>query len=353
MDPHIIIEKAEPPIEDAARLLNLSNPGKIDLSVIENGGNNRVFKLAVLGRTYLLKKYFCHKDDPRDRLKHEWSYLTFVRRLGVTCVPTPIAMDDEKKIGIYSYIEGSRPLPDQFRHEFLTQAIAFHMNVNHKMMIPEGKGLPEASEACFSMAQHLAQASRRVDRLVEVEGKNEIDRACVDFVKKNLQPALFQVEDRVLKICEELDLPLEKELDRVDRCLSPSDFGFHNSILSQNGQLTFVDFEYAGWDDPAKLIADFFNHPAFPVPSWLEKTFRREVLSLYRDPAWHQRRCDALRPIHQIKWCCIMLNPFLPMDRARHRFARPSADIESLKTERLYQATNLLESCLQQISNEE
>ena len=33
------------------------------------------------------------------------------------------------------------------------------------------------------------------------------------------------------------------------KCISPSDFGFHNSIIDREGNINFVDFEYSGWDD--------------------------------------------------------------------------------------------------------
>ena len=42
----------------------------------------------------------------------------------------------------------------------------------------------------------------------------------------------------------------------AQRALSPSDFGLHNALRGQDGQLRFVDFEYFGWDDPVKLVSD-------------------------------------------------------------------------------------------------
>ena len=40
-----------------------------------------------------------------------------------------------------------------------------------------------------------------------------------------------------------------------------------NALLAASDKkLRFLDFEYAGWDDPAKLIGDFFCQPAIPAP---------------------------------------------------------------------------------------
>ena len=59
---------------------------------------------------------------------------------------------------------------------------------------------------------------------------------------------------------------MDHPLDTQESVLSPSDFGFHNALLGPDGKLCFIDFEYAGWDDPAKLICDFFCQPQTPVP---------------------------------------------------------------------------------------
>ena len=73
---------------------------------------------------------------------------------------------------------------------------------------------------------------------------------------------------RYLLETAQLGLPSERPLDQQDRCLSPSDFGFHNA-LAQGETVRFIDFEYAGWDDPAKTVCDFFHHPGVPVPDVL------------------------------------------------------------------------------------
>ena len=54
--------------------------------------------------------------------------------------------------------------------------------------------------------------------------------------------------------------------------LSPSDFGFHN-ILSHHNNLYYIDFEYAGWDDPYKLIADFILNPDYKIPIKYQNIF--------------------------------------------------------------------------------
>jgi hypothetical protein len=113
------------------------------------------------------------------------------------------------------------------------------------------------------------------------------------------------------------------------RCLSPSDFGFHNALLTADG-LKFFDFEYAGWDDPAKLCCDFFCQPQLPVALTHWELFVNGLavaLGAKDLPA----RARLLVPAYQIKWCCIMLNEFLRGEQSRREFALGGGAAEERK----------------------
>jgi len=115
-------------------------------------------------------------------------------------------------------------------------------------------------------------------------------------------------------------------LSQAQRCLSPSDFGFHNALRAEDGRLRFFDFEYAGWDDPAKLACDFFCQPQVPVAFGHRENFLNQLAhALELDSAFFDR-VRWLAPGYQVKWCCIMLNDFIVSDRARRDFAKGTAD---------------------------
>ena len=139
-------------------------------------------------------------------------------------------------------------------------------------------------------------------------------------------------------------------LTDLERLVSPSDFGFHNVIRRPDGGLSFIDFEYGGWDDPAKLWADFFLQPRIPVPARFECEFLDAVLS--HVPADRRRnhvaRCRLLWPIFAIRWVCIILNPFLPGWLNR----RPSLGkaIDGVRQERVARAQLLMGELRQRYS---
>ena len=136
--------------------------------------------------------------------------------------------------------------------------------------------------------------------------------------------------ERCRQSCGTVDGTKNRDPSRC--CLSPSDFGFHNALAGHDGKLTFLDFEYAGRDDPAKLASDFFCQPEVPVP--LELSSRHFVRRL--GDGLEPRRSRAGRAVeilldaYRIKWTCIILNDFLPLGAARRAFADAGERAEAL-----------------------
>ena len=105
-------------------------------------------------------------------------------------------------------------------------------------------------------------------------------------------------------------------LPRASQTLSPSDFGFHNAIRRPGGTLAFVDFEYFGWDDPAKTIVDFLLHPGMAIPEPFKHQFAAGMLAAFGDVPGIGARSRIVYPLFGLKWCLIVLNDFLPERRA-------------------------------------
>ncbi|HEY3396243.1 MAG TPA: phosphotransferase [Armatimonadota bacterium] len=300
-----------PTRETLARLLaHAGLAGVPHLEPLTGGANNRVFRVEVGGRKVALKVYFRHPEDLRDRLGAEWAFLSFAWDHGLRCVPQPLACDRAGNAALYEYVCGERLVSGEVGREELGQALALYRALHRLQPLPEASALPPASEACFTLADHRECVARRVRRLAEVTGGE-----AQSFVREELAPACERVAGALEGREAELALP------EADHCLSPSDFGFHNALREAGGRLRFLDFEYAGWDDPAKLVGDFFCQPAVPVPPELYPEFAGAVAAELSDPGLHLARCGALLPLYRLKWCCILLNGLLPEGSARRRFA--------------------------------
>lgn len=306
---------------------------------IKGGANNRVFQVEVEGTSFLLKAYFKHPGDNRNRLGTEFTFCRFAWDNGVRFVPQPLASDPVRQVGLYEFVPGRRLLAGEIDIGRLRQAMTFvHELDGHKDRM-NAASLPIASEACFSINQHLQCVQRRVERLKDMEQTTPIDREAAEFINCDLSAAWDRVADAVRRVW-----PVDEALPPHDRCVSPSDFGYHNALLEPNGAVRFIDFEYAGWDDPAKLVCDFFCQPAVPVPIGFFEEFAEGVLEGTSDPARHLHRVTSLLPVYRIKWCCILLNEFLPVSAGRRRFASSLLDQEIVKATQLRKARQMVQS---------
>jgi hypothetical protein len=107
--------------------------------------------------------------------------------------------------------------------------------------------------------------------------------------------------------------------------------------------LTFHDFEYAGWDDPAKLVCDFLCQPEVPVPAALMDHARETLLAPLANASRMADRCQLLLPVYLLKWSCICLNDFLPAAGRRRRFAAGAPIDDAQRRAQLGKAQELLE----------
>jgi hypothetical protein len=313
------------------------------LEPLSASGNNRVFTVHCDGETLVLKWYFHDAADTRDRLGAEYAFLAHAWNMGLRCIPQPLGKDLSTHLALYEFVEGYKLEAKQVNEPVMQQAAQFLARLNSRQSRAAATALPDASEACFSVSAHFAMVDARLARLAHMPVEVDIDRAAAEFVSR-LNAYWQGSKARLLQGCAALGLNPDAALPAGDRCLSPSDFGFHNALVRPDGSLCVIDFEYAGWDDPAKAVGDFFSHPGVAVPHAQFEPFLAQALAPFDEPQRIAERVRLLEPISQIKWCCIILNEFLPAAASRRNFANPGADAVARKKRQLDKATTLFES---------
>lgn len=284
---------------------------------IRAGRNSEVWRLSNGDGQWILKNYF--EDDRRDRLGTEYRFLSFLEDAGVSRVARPLGIEPAERRALYSFLPGKRPVAITADH--VTQSVAFLVELDRQKRRPAALTLPDASEACFTIQQHLDLAEKRLLRWLEVKPEGAVHADAYSFVTTRVWPRWEQIRDGIRQRLRNTAavLPLE------ERIISPSDFGFHNT-LEANGTLSFVDFEYAGWDDPAKLICDFICQPELQVSAAQGQQFVREWLLDLPRPDAIEQRVNELLPVHRVKWIAILLNEFGAVGRRRRLHAGVDAD---------------------------
>jgi hypothetical protein len=322
------VNRTEPQTEEsllrlASHLAESIGIGRVlTLSRLAGGKNNQVYRVETeAGTPLVLKRYFTDPRDPRDRLGAEWDFLKHAWSRGIRAVPEPLACDAAAHAGLYGFVAGRKLLASELKPAHIDAAIDFVLAVNAR---PRPQPAP-GSEACFTLAEHISTVDRRVARLVTLDPDAPHVEEARSFVATRLLPGWAAVKSQLAADAHATGLALEQALSADDCCLSPSDFGFHNALIDDEGKVTFLDFEYAGRDDPAKLVSDFFCQPEIPVPLNYHATFIARMAKGFGLDEAGQARCRMLLDAYRIKWICIILNDFLPLGAARRAFADAGA----------------------------
>jgi len=282
--------------------------GEPQLQVLSTHGHNRMVRVEIGDAVLALKRYFPGPGDRRDRLRAEFTFSRFAWAHGVRALPEPMAADYTRAMALFRFVDGERASAAPIGLRQITAAIAFIEEINRERNGIDARGLPAAYGACFSIEEHEVAISTRLGDLRERADRLGGDDAVVALIDTQLRPAWSRVVASLIAC---------PAVGASERCLSPSDFGFHNALTTAGGEVIFHDFEYAGWDDPARLVAEMFTLPQAPAPAGLLSTFAsglREGLDL---PDSFIERAMRMLPLHRLRHCCALLDEILPRDRRR------------------------------------
>ena len=300
---------------------------RVDLP--RKGGNNRLSCIQAGAGRVAEKRYDASSADGLERLEREACALEFLGTLGVRNVPQLVSVDRENRVLCMEWIEGGPA--DSITDEDISTALSLAATLHAARTNAGAHRLPLAREACLSLEALCEQVRARLTRLRAAgEGDLELllDRAARAFARAE---------------SDARSAPLRETLSHEEATLSPSDFGFHNALRTADGRLTFIDFEYFGWDDPVKLTADFLLHPGMALSPEQKRAFARGAETIYGGDAQFRARLVAHFDLYALRWAAIVLNEFLPEGRARRTFAGGERDWEATKHTQLAKAQRLLD----------
>jgi len=320
------------PDDPAALAARLSGVAVAVVERVAGGGNNRLYRVEAETGRYALK---CYDGNGDARLAREFEGLAFLAAGGVACVPRPEAADQGARAALYEWVEGvpAGRAPAERRPGDAAAAVGFVRRLAGLGDAPGAKRLARATEACLSAAELAAQIDRRIGRLSQVAGEPAL-AGLLDGVRAVRADALAGLERRY----RDAGLDPAAEIAPGLRCLSPSDFGFHNALRRADGSLVFLDFEYFGWDDPVKLVADFLWHPGFTLSAAERQTWTEGTAAVFGADPGFAVRLAAQAPLYGLRWTLILLNEFLPERWQRRVFAGTAAGWAEAKAVQLGKA---------------
>jgi Phosphotransferase enzyme family len=302
---------------------------------VRKGGNSRLFKITTAARTYALKQY--PADDRRDRQGAEARALAFFARAKLGRTPRLVAADESLHASLLSWMEGAAPA--QISDGDIAQFAQFQIDLDRAIDADARRQIGPAAEACVSGERILSHIRARYGPLAAFAAQLP---ALDVLLKSRFVPALEQSEKRARRIYQQLGLDFAADRSQSAQTLIASDFGAHNALRGADGKLTFLDFEYFGWDDPLTSVGNFVLHPGMQLTQAQRALYRDALLAHFGTE--QGERLAALLPLFALRWCAIVLSELLPERRAhRSRATGPAADWKEMLGRQFALANSLLD----------
>ena len=274
---------------------------------LKNGFNCNSFQLKDdANKKYFLKIFIENSLNNHNRMKSELAFINLLNENYFDNIPNIVFYNIKKNWILYDWVSGKKI--DQIDKSDSQELIDFLCKINLNKL---KKNFPNASEACFSILEHKHLINSKIERsisklmLIKDVDNNLISQAVEALKRKqyllqNIFSEQYQLNKKII----------EDKLESHQKCLSPSDIGFHN-ILDSQGKLIFLDFEYAGIDDPCKLIADIILQPDHGIPKSNIYLLKKLIISIKSDIPQFEERLKIILELYKIKWFCIIFNPVI------------------------------------------
>ncbi|MDA8716491.1 aminoglycoside phosphotransferase family protein [Alphaproteobacteria bacterium] len=302
---------------------------------IRLGANNKSYTCHVDEQLIFVKYFLKDSADERDKIGAEWEFLRYLDFIGEEQAPKPIAINTEKNLLIIGHCHGDQPAFADYSNSLVSEASLFINRINRDRINDWSQTLPLASEHTPSISGYNKLTKIKLDALNQSIPKEEHEARLILDQAISLLDALwskYEGSNSAVPDC----------IAKKNLCISPSDFGFHNVLVTADGRVNFVDFEYAGWDDPAKLLCDFVLHPAMKLNVSFAKRFVAGISIEDVNKDWLLSRCHILFGFSIVRWVCIIMNIFLPHHLERKMFAKPGLCVSSLKMRQITEAKLML-----------
>ena len=258
---------------------------------LENTGNNSLFKIELKNENFLLKKF---TTKEKIKIQHEIAFYRYLEKIKFLNVPKLIKFNHDNNYIITTYLDSYHEITSNDYSKLLFDCADFINNLNspkHKHLI---KSYPiRAADSVHLFIRNFELIEYRFTKYKKNLGK----------FNKNVLNTFNHTYLLYLKIKQKLE---KKNFNFLynDQIISPSDFGFHNCIITKEGTY-FIDFEYSGSDYLIKLVCDFILQPRFFLKKNEVKIF---IDNLNIIDSNLKDNLNFVYPLFAIKWVLILIN---------------------------------------------
>jgi aminoglycoside phosphotransferase (APT) family kinase protein len=289
---------------------------------VSGGAQNRLFHLSTREGTLLLLKQYAIDRWPR--LTTEFSTLRALNSQGLERVPRALLRDDERSYAVYSFEPGSPRPASELSTNDVEEIARFCADLHRFSPLDLGsEKLTPAPDASFSPA---GQKQVILGRLGAFEAFASSAAAPDDLRTAHQQLGLPAKLDRLLAdLVDDAEPPLLESAWR----LSHGDFGPQNFLFTESGDLTVVDFEAAGWDDPAHMVMGFVAHAASEdLPLGLAELFLGAYAEQMHLSDAEENRYERVGHVLDVEWVAVYASALTAENMANKQSAVAGFDLQ-------------------------
>ena len=327
-------------IEEILEELQINGIKINTFSQINGGINSSTYKIKSKTGQYVLKIYKSHRINNINRLNNEKKFLEFLNACNFLNVPKVIKSNPKTNWLLLSWLNGEKV--QEVNATLCAELLEFILNLQEFRSSPYAKNLSSASDFHSTLNGYLSSLKARL-LLISHKQKNliSLDKSFYFDFNNLINKIDSEIHDLMI-FKEKNNINLDTVLPNENRIISQSDIGFHN-VLHINNKMNFIDFEYAGWDDPGKLFCDLLLQPDHNIPiKYIEtlESFYEEHISKI---SYESNRLIFLLKLTRIKWALIILNPLINTNKSPY-FSRDFLNTKICKS------INYLENSLWRIN---
>ena len=275
---------------------------------LTGGINNPTFLVSNDVNNFVLKKINSEATLNFDKYLAEKNFFILLNKLSGINSPKLIESYDAERILILEYIKPDKDSDldlEKINLRKIDEALKFINQINSNKDICKDLVKHRAADSFLDLSGHIENINLRllnfkIDHLPIELQKNGRELLSLLNKKWNI------LKNKTLEFLKEN--PSQNTIDESFLILSPSDFGFHNVITSK-GVSFFIDFEFSGWDDPAKLYCDIILQPKIPIPNNFHSLIKNELINTtYLNK--YENRITVLYNLLSFKWYIIKYSFF-------------------------------------------
>ncbi len=276
------------------------------LEVVSNREGRAVCHLHNEGLDYTIKCFETKTTELAEAFERELQFYNFLKPLQTGKTPLLLGCNPSSGHILLTRIAGRGIRETEIDSKAIKEATSFILAINSDDQSTSANTNKTALGACQTIGEHLTHIAGLVtavqQHLAEV---NPQTRA---FIEDELGPIWQKVLGSILNQFQTASIDVDLRLEQAHQFVSPGELGFHNAIITPEREICFVDFDQAGYDDPARTICNFFTSGPIPPKEAHWDSVIDAIGTIEQIDPTYAIRARILLPAYKVARAC---NPIL------------------------------------------